>query len=368
MVHTPPCSLLEAARIAMTECLGIKPEEDILIITNPSPQVRLIAEALRDAAAEQGTKPVLLVQEKKSQLEDADCEVLRALEAEPDIVMSISEEKLGKDPLRTAFPLVDDAGVSWDHIFHYLLWGKGCTRAFWSPGIDPETFTRTVNLDYPELRAKARILASVLEKAGSIRVQARDGTDLEFDVTGRKAHIDAGDYRKPGTGGNLPSGEVFMSPVPGTVRGRIGFKGSISLPAGELLLPEALFCEFPDGYASRLSGNPVADMLENALKSGEQAAFSSSGRDMELARLKAKNARHIGEFGIGLNPNAQIRGMMLEDEKVLGTCHFALGANYDGDGPACIHLDGLVPNPTIDLLLVNGSRTRLMEDGRILVD
>jgi len=66
--------------------------------------------------------------------------------------------------------------------------------------------------------------------------------------------------------------------------------------------------------------------------------------------IYAKNARNIGELGIGLNPRATISGNMLEDEKAFSTCHFAVGHNYDEDAPALIHLDGLVKNPTITAL------------------
>jgi hypothetical protein len=59
----------------------------------------------------------------------------------------------------------------------------------------------------------------------------------------------------------------------------------------------------------------------------------------------ARNARNIGEIGIGLNPEARINGHMLEDEKAFYTCHFAIGLNYDNDASCLIHLDDLVKNP-----------------------
>jgi leucyl aminopeptidase (aminopeptidase T) len=62
---------------------------------------------------------------------------------------------------------------------------------------------------------------------------------------------------------------------------------------------------------------------------------------------QAMNCRHLGEFGIGINDKAQITGVILEDEKALKTCHFALGANYDYDAPAIIHRDMLVMNPSV---------------------
>ena len=78
-----------------------------------------------------------------------------------------------------------------------------------------------------------------------------------------------------------------------------------------------------------------------------------------------RNARNLGELGIGLNPAALVTGNMLEDEKVHRTCHVAIGSNYDEDAPALIHLDGLVHRPTIVARLADGSTRVLLEDGEL---
>ena len=79
-----------------------------------------------------------------------------------------------------------------------------------------------------------------------------------------------------------------------------------------------------------------------------------------------KNARNIGELGIGLNPAARITGNMLEDEKAFHTCHFAIGENYDNDAPSLIHLDGVVRDPTIIVRYADGTEKTILENGSLV--
>jgi leucyl aminopeptidase (aminopeptidase T) len=117
-----------------------------------------------------------------------------------------------------------------------------------------------------------------------------------------------------------------------------------------------------------IEGGEEASRLEKALMHGLNMAsrlVHQQGMAPETALSYGMNARHIGEFGIGLNPAARIGGNMLEDEKVLGTIHFAIGSNYDEDAPALIHLDGLVKSPTVVLLMPTGEEITIMENGAL---
>jgi leucyl aminopeptidase (aminopeptidase T) len=71
-------------------------------------------------------------------------------------------------------------------------------------------------------------------------------------------------------------------------------------------------------------------------------------------------SRNIAELGIGTNYMAEICGLILEDEKVLGTVHLALGNNVSmgGNVNVKIHLDGVIYSPTLTIddkpILKNG--------------
>jgi leucyl aminopeptidase (aminopeptidase T) len=195
------------------------------------------------------------------------------------------------------------------------------------------------------------------------------GTDLRFGIKGRRTHLDDGDFRLPGKGGNLPAGEVFISPALRSAEGRIVFEDSMADIEGCMLLESPIVCNLLGGYVMDCEGGAQARQLEAALRKGMDMAsllVSKAGVKPEEALRYATNARHLGEFGIGLNEKAKITGNMLEDEKIYGSCHFAIGFNYEEDAPAMIHLDGLVQRPTVIAIDASGTERLVMENGETL--
>ena len=76
-----------------------------------------------------------------------------------------------------------------------------------------------------------------------------------------------------------------------------------------------------------------------------------------------KEAYKIAEFAIGTNPNAKVTGKVLEDEKVKGTCHFAVGNDltYGGNNDVPLHLDGVMFKPTIII-----DDNKVLDEGRFI--
>jgi leucyl aminopeptidase (aminopeptidase T) len=104
--------------------------------------------------------------------------------------------------------------------------------------------------------------------------------------------------------------------------------------------------EVKDGYATRIIGGAMAKKLNKMLD------------------VVGKDARSIAEFGIGTNDSAKLSGILLEDEKVMGTVHIALGNNISMGGSVNvpIHLDGVMKKPTVYL-----DGKLLMKEGKLLV-
>ncbi|MDO9537523.1 MAG: aminopeptidase [Thermoplasmata archaeon] len=361
-------ALKKAADVAAENVLGVKPGDKALIITNPESNVFSISMAMYDAIIECGGSPVIMVQPYKSQLDFAEKSVIEAIRSNPDICISLSAEKLGKDEvgIKNNYKFGDK---EYDHIFDYLYRGK-MMRAFWSPSVTAEMFSKTVPIDYSRLRKECTGIKEILDKAVSVHVASDKGTDLTIGLRNRLAEMDDGDFRRPGTGGNLPAGEVYVSPALGSSQGTIAFDGSISLEKGDLLIKQPIIAHIKDNFVTNLEGGEEAVILEKTLQNGRDNALAmvKSGKlDPIAGDDYAKNARNLGELGIGLNRKAEIVGNMLEDEKVYSTCHIAIGANYDDDAKAMIHLDGLIKFPTIVAMMQDGKKIPIMDNGKLVI-
>ena len=359
----------EAARIAIEVSLKVHKGEQVLIISNPRADVAAIAGALYDASLDAGGRPVLLFQPVKRQLAFAEPAVIAVFNAKPEVVISLSDEKLGKDPAGIASPY-EHNGVKYDHIFHLQQYGEKSCRAFWSPSTTVESFVRTVPIDYAELQHRCAAIKQVLDKAERVHVTAPGGTGIVIGLRGREAKSDDGNFSAPGSGGNLPAGETFISPENGTAQGRICFDGSISIDEGEIIIDTPIECIVKNGLVTEIHGKEEAAQLLRTIEAAEVNAreFERDGKlPSGSGELYARNARNIGELGIGLNPAARITGKMLEDEKAFHTCHFAIGMNYDEDAPCLIHLDGLVKSPTITALFADGTKQVIEKDGELVL-
>ncbi|MCR4938909.1 MAG: peptidase M17 [Treponemataceae bacterium] len=359
----------------MRDVISVKKEEKILIITNPEENVLTISMALYNAAESLGAKPVLEVQPVKTLLDYAEESVIGSMAAEPDVILSISENKLGKDEKAMSSPYIYE-GKEYTSIFDLAFDGKKCSRGFWTPGITTDMFVRTANIDYKLLQKRCGILCGKFEKAVSVRVTAPAGTDILIPVEGRKPFSDDGCFSVKGSGGNIPAGEVFISPLVGKSKGRIVFDGSMTITGGDLAIENPIICDVKDGFVTDVYNkisNPApkgseADRLLESIRGSEEKARKMA-QDGIFSKEKAaryeRNSRGIGELGIGLNPEAKITGNMLEDEKAFRTCHFAIGQNYDGDGNTFIHLDGVVRNPTIVINYQDGTSYTVEKDGEL---
>ncbi len=212
------------------------------------------------------------------------------------------------------------------------------------PGITKEVMLRGLNADYNKIAKLSIKLKNILQKGKFIRVTTLLGTDVSFDFTGRIPIASKGLFHKKGESGNLPTGETYLAPLEGTSNGKIVIDGSIASIG--LLKNEKVIVEIKNGYATKFYGSKTAKRLFNMLNEVGKEAFN------------------IAEFGIGTNDSAKLSGILLEDEKVMGTIHFAFGNNKSmgGNIGVPIHIDGVIKKPTVYL-----DKKLLMRDGKLMI-
>jgi leucyl aminopeptidase (aminopeptidase T) len=212
------------------------------------------------------------------------------------------------------------------------------------PGITEEIMIRGLNADYNKIAALTIKLQQILNDVNIVKVTAPNGTDITLDITGRKALPSKGLFHNKGESGNLPTGEAYIAPLEGKSNGVFVVDGSMS--GVGVIDKKPITIEVENGFATKISGGIQAKKLESTLNK------------------YGKLARNIAEFGIGTNDKAKLSGVILEDEKVMGTIHIALGDNKSmgGNVDVPIHLDGIVKKPTV---YFDGKM--IMKNGKLLI-
>lgn len=312
-----------ASIIAVKDCMGAKKHEKILVITDE--QKREIGVSLHENAVRLGYYS-LLVEMKSGKIngEEPPQEIAELMQ-KFNVVLCPTAKSLTHTNARRAAS------------------AKG-VRVATFPGITKEVMIRGLNADYKKISKLTIKLQKILETGKNIRVTTKIGTDISFSIAGRKAFASKGLFHAKGESGNLPTGEAFLAPVEGTANGVFIVDGSM---AGLGLIKNAnIKIEVENGYATKISGGTLANKLK--------AMLDKVGKD----------ARNIAEFGIGTNDSAKLSGILLEDEKVMGTIHIALGNNVSMGGSVNvpIHLDGVVKKPTVWM-----DEKLLMKDGKLLI-
>jgi leucyl aminopeptidase (aminopeptidase T) len=210
------------------------------------------------------------------------------------------------------------------------------------PGITADVFLRTMKTDWEKLGLYTRRISARLSSAKTIRVATDAGTDIAFETGGRSAKADDGRLIFKGAFGNLPAGEAYMAPLEDTAHGAIVIDGSFGV--GGLLETPIIF---------KVRKGKVIEVQSVEFGAAIEELFDKYGAA----------ARNIAEFGVGTLDCARISGNTLEDEKVRGTIHFAIGDNASMGGRVKVplHLDGIIKSPSVWL-----DGNEWMKKGRIV--
>jgi len=159
--------------------------------------------------------------------------------------------------------------------FNYAKWNKMMLAA--------------TSVDYGKLAKVGRALKERLSAARHFTVTGPGGTDLSFDISGRKWYLSDGvvdqeDIQNEDLDDQLPAGSLVAAPLEDSADGRVAFNAGTPIMGR---LSKGLQLSFEHGRVVSLKGN--------ASTAGVKKMFESGTGDKD----------RIGYFGIGFNPRAE---------------------------------------------------------------
>ncbi len=317
--------MARGAQTVVQTCLGVKPGEQVLIVTEGDK----LSIARSIAAA------------------------VYAAKAEPVISVMLPRQRDGQEPPLTVAEAMKQSdafvAVVGRSITHTQAVKEACKRG--SRGIMLTQFTEDLMIhggmeaDFRDVAPTCRAVAAKLAGAEQVRLTTPHGTDLTFSARGRRGNA-MYCIVEPGEFSPAPTVEANVSPLEGTAQGVIVANASIPY-IGIGVLEEPVICTVQDGMIVKIQGGRQAELLKKDLDSKQDP-----------------NVYNIAELGVGLNPMCRFMGFMLEDEGVYGSVHIGIGTNITlgGQLKAACHYDLIMTEPT---LTADGAT--LLHQGQVLL-
>lgn len=189
-----------------------------------------------------------------------------------------------------------------------------------------------VKIDYLQAGAVAKRVTDAFTNGRSARITTALGTDITLHFEERTGNCCPGYVARPGELGSPPDIEANVSPEETKSNGVVVVDGSVPYP-GLGLLAQPIRLEVADGGIVGIAGDEAVVCKLTEL-------FDSAD---------SRKTRILAECGVGLNPLAKLRGIMLTDEGAMGTMHFGFGSNatVGGLNNVPFHLDFVFTNPTL---------------------
>lgn len=317
--------MARGAHTVVNTCVGVKPGEQVLIVTEAEklPIAKAIAAAVYAAKAEP-VVTVMLPRERDGQ--------------EPPLMIAESMKQ------SDAFIAVVGKSITHTHAVK-----EACKRG--SRGVVLTQFSEAMMIhggleaDFRDVAPTCKAVAAKLAGAETVRLTTPHGTDLTFCAKGRRGNA-MYCIVEPGEFSPVPTVEANVSPLEGTANGVIVANASIPY-IGIGVLDEPVTCTVKDGFITSITGGRPAQMLKRDLESKNDP-----------------NVYNVAELGVGLNPQCRFIGFMLEDEGVRGSVHIGIGTNITlgGNLKAACHYDLIMTEPTL-----MADDAMLLHEGQVLL-
>ncbi len=324
--------LATSAKMVVETCMDIRRGENVLIVCDPT--TGAIGQALHEAVTERSERVLLIVMPKGRHHGEEPPTPVASLMRQQQVILAPTRYSLTHTrAIRQA--LRDGARVAT------------------MPGMTEEMFTHGgMSANFNEIKRKISNLGPYLRRRRIINVKSDNGTDITFEVNWREWKLDDnGICNRPRMLTNLPAGKAFIMPREGTMNGKVIIDGSWDAT----LLDEEIELEIENGIVIDVKGGTTAANIRQEF--GEVAR--------KLRSKDRENVWTVAEFGFGVNEQARLGGNVLEDEKRLGTCYFAIGDNtaLGGNSSVGIHIPGVLKSPSVWL-----DDTQILDGGKFILE
>jgi 2,5-dihydroxypyridine 5,6-dioxygenase len=299
-------------------CAQVRKGEEVLVVCDSATES--LARILARAAEALEAYPVIAhIIPRSVDGQEPPATVAAAMKAVPVFLTPVSRSITHTQAVRDAV----DAG------------GRGLVLTQWTEDM---LIRGGISADFPAIAPTCRRLVEAFAHGNSLTVTAPGGTNLRMDITGRRGNA-LTCIVEPGEFSPVPTIEANVSPIEGSAEGT--WVADVSIPYADIgILESPVHVEIREGFVREIRGAGQARRLREVLESfHDPLSFN------------------IAELGIGMNPNAEVTGFMLEDEAVARTAHLGIGTSITlgGTVKAASHYDLLLWRPTVTV------------DGRVVV-
>jgi leucyl aminopeptidase (aminopeptidase T) len=300
-------SLRDGAETIIDQCLNVKTDEKVVLVND-------------------GNDEDLIEVLKEVILERAELEFHEY--PQPDVQGAEPPEDVA-EAMRKSDVFIAPTVKSLSHTQARIKANEAGARGVTLPGINKEIWNTALQADYNRVKEITEEALEAAEGVTEVRIKTEKGTDLTMKVNPDFVHPDTGIVHEDGEMSNLPAGEIYTGPLDAE---------------GVLVLEENSFGSEKDEGDELVIENAEVKEIRNA---------PENSRIVEKTE-EVEGGRNIAEFGFGTNPEAEYIGKTLQDEKILGTVHIALGDNcfcfpdgHERQTESDIHWDFVLQNPTV---------------------
>lgn len=313
---------IETERSMLLTCMGLKQEEKVFVIYNPSrkSEAEPVMEATRALGCDVSWAAADEHISKDDKLPDAIEEGFGKADVVLLLVNNIQNQIFGHHPAKKQATI------------------RGARIGFITTkvtGFSPDRIARIAHV--------SKALRDILYEADSAHLTSELGTDLKMDLTGREAIYFTNYLKNPGDWGAIPDyAEAAVSPVEGTTEGSLVVDGTI---VGVGLLPNPTRFTISEGKITQFDDNREALAFKEILEKAEGDVYA------------------IAELGLGTNEFASEFTGEFDDKKVLGGVHIGIGDNrtWHGSQVATVHIDLILKKVSLEL-----DGKPLLENGRLV--